>query len=128
MIANKVPTFKCTNSSRDLFTVTNTTGNKALTYPIGLMTADETLYGGIVNDKPNNNNYLHAYIWNWTMTPFQYGYPYITTYTYGDNDATSLQTSATSSYYVRPVISLKADVKITGGIGTSNSPFIIETK
>ena len=128
MITNKVPTFKCTNSSRDLFTVTNSNGNNALTYPIGLMTADETLYGGIVNDKPNNNNYLHAYMWNWTMTPFRYDYPYITTYTYGDNDAASLQTSATSSYYVRPVISLKADVKISSGIGTSNSPFIVETK
>ncbi len=128
LIINKTPTFKCSNGSRDLFTVTNTTGNKALTYPIGLITADETLYAGIVNNKPNDNNYLHTYVWNWTMTPIKYNYPYLTTYTYGNNNAASLQTSATSSYYVRPVISLKADVKITGGIGTSNSPFIIETK
>ena len=128
LIINKTPTFKCSNGSRDLFTVTNTTGNKALTYPIGLITADETLYAGIVDSKPNDNNYLHTYVWNWTMTPIKYNYPYLTTYTYGNNNAASLPTSATSSYYVRPVISLKADVKITGGIGTSNSPFIIETK
>lgn len=128
LIINKTPTFKCSNGSRDIFTVTNTTGNKTLTYPIGLITADETLYAGIVDSKPNDNNYLHTYVWNWTMTPIKYNYPYLTTYTYGNNNAASLQTSATSSYYVRPVISLKSDVKITGGIGTSNSPFIIETK
>ena len=28
---------------------------------------------------------------------------------------------------VRPVINLKADVKITGGIGTSNDPYVIDT-
>ena len=128
LIINKTPTFKCSNGSRDLFTVTNTTGNKALIYPIGLITADETLYAGIVDSKPNDNNYLHTYVWNWTMTPIKYNYPYLTTYTYGNNNAASLPTSATSSYYVRPVISLKADVKISSGIGTSNSPFIIETK
>ena len=128
LIINKAPTFKCSNGSRDLFTVTNTTGNKALIYPIGLITADETLYAGIVDSKPNDNNYLHTYVWNWTMTPIKYNYPYLTTYTYGNNNAASLPTSATSSYYVRPVISLKADVKISSGIGTSNSPFIIETK
>ena len=128
LIINKTPTFKCSNGSRDLFTVTNTTGNKTLTYPIGLITADETLYAGIVDSKPNDNNYLHTYVWNWTMTPIKYNYPYLTTYTYGNNNAASLPTSATSSYYVRPVISLKADVKISSGIGTSNSPFIIETK
>lgn len=128
LITNKMPTFKCSNSSGDLFTVTNTTGNKALTYPIGLMSADETLYAGIVNNKPNDNNYLHTYVWNWTMTPIKYDYPYLATYTYGHNNAASLLTSAISGYDIRPVINLKSDVKISSGIGTSNSPFIIETK
>ena len=29
--------------------------------------------------------------------------------------------------YVKPVINLKPDVKISGGIGTSNDPFVIDT-
>ena len=126
MITNKKPTFKCNNTSRDLFTVSNTFGNKALTYPIGLATADETLYAGIVDSKLGNNNYLQSDTWNWTMTPFYYDGVGIT-YTYGGRDASSLLTNIISGYYVRPVINLKANVKITGGIGTTNNPFVIET-
>ena len=41
---NKVPTFECANDS-DLYTTSESTnGNKALTYPIGLITADEIAY------------------------------------------------------------------------------------
>lgn len=31
-------------------------------------------------------------------------------------------------YSARPVINLKADVEISGGVGTSNDPFIIKTE
>ena len=41
---NKTPTFECQNSS-DLFTISSSNkGNKSLTYPIGLITADEIAY------------------------------------------------------------------------------------
>ena len=33
----------------------------------------------------------------------------------------------TSSVGARPVINLKSDVKITGGTGTANDPFVIDT-
>ena len=32
-----------------------------------------------------------------------------------------------TGYALRPVINLKADVEITGGIGTINDPFVIKT-
>ena len=32
-----------------------------------------------------------------------------------------------SVFGVRPVVNLKSDVKITGGIGTSNYPYVIDT-
>jgi len=34
--------------------------------------------------------------------------------------------AVSSSISVRPVINLKADVLITGGIGTANDPFMIK--
>ena len=40
MITNKTPTYDCT-ATEDKFTVSSTTGNGKLTYPIALMTADE---------------------------------------------------------------------------------------
>ena len=43
-LSNYEPTFKCSNEN-DLYTLANATnGNKALTYPIGLITADEIAY------------------------------------------------------------------------------------
>ena len=35
---------------------------------------------------------------------------------------------ATNAYAVRPVINLKADTEIIGGIGTKNDPFIVKQK
>ena len=33
----------------------------------------------------------------------------------------------TDYYGLRPVINLKSDVKITGGTGTANDPFVVDT-
>ena len=42
---NKTPTFKCSDKSNDLYTVVSSNqGNKSLTYPIGLITADEVYH------------------------------------------------------------------------------------
>ena len=43
------------------------------------------------------------------------------------NGSLNLWQEAIWNYSVRPVINLKSDVKITGGIGTSNDPYIIDT-
>ena len=43
---NKTPTYNCSDTN-DMFTTSDSTvGNKKLTYPIGLMTADEVAYAG----------------------------------------------------------------------------------
>ena len=45
-VSNSTPSLKCENTS-DVYTVSSTSsGNKALTYPIGLITADEVLLAG----------------------------------------------------------------------------------
>ena len=66
---NVVPTFKCSNTN-DLFTVSSSIkGNHALTYPVGLITADELVMGGIPWDDEVTNNYLFTEASYWTMTP-----------------------------------------------------------
>ncbi|MDD4187345.1 MAG: hypothetical protein PHX04_01035, partial [Bacilli bacterium] len=56
----KSPTLKC-GLKNDRFTKNDTTiGNGALTYPIGLISADETSMAGLVYSTSNNTNYLYT--------------------------------------------------------------------
>lgn len=135
------PQFACPQKN-DLFTVNNVTGNKSLTYPIGLITIDEVSYAGGVGwptsgEKPDNEDfYLNNGTWYWTMTPNDYsdfssyepyerytsGHWYVasTGYLYGD-------WSKTTTGDVRPVINIKSDVVITGGNGTATNPYVVKT-
>ena len=123
---NKVPTFKCQNSS-DLYTTPGSiNGNQALTYPIGLISADEVAYAGGVWDTINRDFYLYTDNMYWTITPHDYTVAYKANmfaidssgclyYGFGVND----------THGVRPVINLKSDVTIPSGTGTSTNPYII---
>ena len=66
------PSFKCPQKN-DAFTVNDTNiGNGALTYPIGLITADEVVAAGSgeYGKITNNSYYLTNLInWYWTLTP-----------------------------------------------------------
>ena len=123
LIENKLPTLQCQNALEDLFTVQNKTGNKALTYPIGLLTADEATIAGVINGTSSSSlSYLYSNNWYWTLGTMKNN----TGYTIGPYSSTSFLTSMASGYGVRPVINLKADVKISGGIGTINDPYVVE--
>lgn len=124
LLNTKTPILTCPDKEHDFYTtLTSSIGNKALKYPVGLITADETLLGGIVNGKISAGSYLRSSVWYWTMTPFSSS----TGYTIGKDDNASFRTSITGKYGVRPVINLKANVEITGGIGTVNDPYIVKT-
>ena len=69
------PSLKCVNKN-DRFTVKNSIGNAKLTNPIGLISSDEVIMGGltnydIVNDAyiANHDSYLTTDYWYWTLTP-----------------------------------------------------------
>ena len=69
LITNSSPSYECNDN--DLYTVSSSSkGNKALDYPIGLITADEVKYAGSGRSSANNNKYF-LYTGNnyWTMTP-----------------------------------------------------------
>ena len=121
--------FTCPNKERDLYTTTDSSiGNKALTYPVGLITYDELVFAGMDNRHINKLSWAYSTQHYWTMSPF---------YFYATNGHASewMQHSAgylgnwgviTNSLGARPVINLKSDTLITSGIGTSSDPFVVQ--
>ena len=116
------PTFKCSNSA-DLYTVSGSSkGNKALTYPIGLITADEVIMAGGSSKKGNSSYYLYNNDYYWTMTPYHF---HNSAVVFRVGSGGMLDTGRTDYYQgVRPVINLASDVKVTGS-GTSTDPYVV---
>ena len=110
----------------DSFTVSSTTGNGRLTYPIGLLTGDELMYSGGVRFS-NYNYYLYTGETYWLLSPYHF-YNYIAggTVAYGSGTITS--NGVHNSYGVRPAISLKVDTEYTTGDGTPDNPYVIKTE
>ena len=127
---NNSPQYKCPNIDRDLYTVIDAgIGNKALTYPVGLITYDELAFSGILDGYRNKYSWSYSANHYWTMSPARFYPGNITSIEYISISSGSLYHDWFINNYasVRPVINLKSDVKITGGIGTSNDPFVIDT-
>ena len=106
------------------------TTNGKLTYPVGLLSADELIFAGAYTASSEGKNltyYLQFTGYNiWLMTPSKL--------TKGDTDIymvidrmsdSGLNTgNANWNYYIRPVINLKKDIKFTG-TGTSSDMYKI---
>ena len=126
----KSPQFTCPNIERDLYTSTDSSvGNKALTYPIGLITYDELVFAGLNRSYVNKLSYAYSNQSYWTMSPSYFdasGRWADAWHTLGEGRL-NIGFGITGKLGLRPVINLKSDVKITGGIGTSNDPFIVDT-
>ena len=130
LVTNNAPTFKCSNSS-DLFTTSGSSdGNKALTNPIGLITADEVAFAGGVYGSSNSGYYLYntgqAY---WTMSPHDFASYWNEAHVFyvNSNGSIGYAHAALVDWAgggVRPVINLKADVNITGS-GTATNPYVV---
>ncbi len=120
--SNKTPILTCRAAS-DKFTVNTSNGNGALTYPVGLITADEIAMAGGVYESDNSSYYLFTDVSYWSGSPFYsnsgdtyefsvyspgaFGYAYV-------NDA----------FVVRPVISLSSEAKLSGS-GTYNDVYTV---
>ena len=119
----------CNNIENDFFTTTSATiGNKSLKYPIALITADEMTFAGVTSIR-NGLNWLHSDNAYWTMTPSLFSEYWQNSYVFcygGMEDKSGIHYWCWQSH-LRPVINLKSDVKISGGIGTANDPYIIDT-
>ena len=138
--------FACPNPSNDLFTVkSSSVGNKALTYPIGLLTADEALYAGI--NSTNIDTYLSSNSEFWTMSPANFidfiSQNWMVSSVLGIygviGDATHMGDlgglGTIDMMSVRPVINLNSTVQLSTELpsgctrldGTKACPYIIKT-
>ena len=122
---NKSPTLICPTDS-DKFTVNASNGNGALTYPVGLITADEVAMAGASSEINNDSYYLYTNQIYWLGSPSDYFDD-----DYSNDSSFIVQSSGLlSSNYViselgiRPVISLSSSVKLSGD-GTWNNVYTV---
>ena len=121
------PSVECPNESRDGFTVsTSSGGNGKLTYPVGLLTADEVMLAGGKTDD-NRNYYLYTGQGYWSLSPsgfINYGTKGFSVTTYGSLYSGYVGSSTSSG--ARPSVSLVPGTKTTEGNGTVDDPYIVE--
>ena len=121
--------FTCPEPNRDLYTVSSSSlGNKALTYPVGLITYDEMVFAGLDGRHINKLSWIYSMFHIWTMSPSMFDAGNGAGGEFNETSVGALSTNTiTSERNARPVINLKSDVKITGGTGTANDPYVIKT-
>ena len=116
------PSISCTNT-RDSFTVDSSNGNGKLTYPVGLLTADEYTLAGSGNKGYSTDAYLHTGQYQWSLSPSHF---YTTcAVEFGVNSSMG-SGGVANSYGVRPSVSLKPGTYATGGDGSFSTPYIVE--
>ena len=96
---------------------------------VGLITADELAYAGYVYKQNNTTTYLQenatdTYWWSLSPRYFYGGYAYV--WNVFGSDGIFAADDVSSSFGVRPSISLISSTTISGGSGTSEDPYIIE--
>ena len=122
LVTNKQPTLKCVNTN-DKFTVEASNGNGALDYPVGLLTADEMAYAGIIWGTSNDSFYLYNGYYQWALSP----YIFFDSENHGFYISVGFFNNAyvARSYGVRPSVSLQPGIGMTGGHGTATDPYIV---
>lgn len=98
----------------DKFTTSSTLGNGSLTYPVGLITIDEVAMAGGYFATDNKNYYLYTGTFYYTMTP-NFFRSTGTAFVFIVNNTGKFQNSSIgSTAYIRPVINLNGNVKLSG--------------
>ena len=121
---NKKPILTCPEESDKFTSKRSSIGNKALEYPVGLITADEVAMAGGVYGTSNSNYYLYTNQYYWWGSP-HYSSSYSTTFrmsTSGGIEASYVY----NDYGVRPVISLSSKAKLLGN-GTYSNPYRVSS-
>ena len=124
LLTTKTPTLKC-GLPNDRFTTSAdiVLGNKVLTHPLGLITADEASMAGLVNGKTDSNNYLYTYHSWWLFSPVIMSSS-VETRAWSVYSSGGLGGSSVCNFVrVRPSLSISSTVKVTG-IGSATNPYI----
>ena len=129
---NPNPSLVCQNKN-DKFTVNETNGNGALTYPVGLITLDEVVLAGFntyysnTNDYKDTTNYLYTNKNYWTFSPvllYAGGSAYVGGVASPGYVCRDYVSDANG---VRPVVSLADGTLVnSNGDGTSTNPYVVK--
>ena len=110
----------------DKFSVSVDNGNGALTYPVGMITAEEIAYAGGVIWQTNTSYYLYNGVYTWALSPSDfYRWDARGFYLYSSGNFSAV--SVTVSLGGRPVVSLKPGIALASGSGTASSPYVIQS-
>ena len=115
------PDYKCPVAN-DKFSTTASKGNGKLSFPVGLITADELTFAGLPAGKINDSFYLYTGDYYWAGSPYAF-----LSYDAGFyvNDDGHLYGSYVYDYRgVRGVVSLSSDAKLLGS-GTYNDVYTV---
>ncbi|MDD4188074.1 MAG: hypothetical protein PHX04_04915 [Bacilli bacterium] len=120
----KTPTLKC-GQQNDCFTTSDDTekGNGKLTYPVGLLTADEAAMAGLLYNNANDTNYLYTGQNWWSLSPSHVGSSGEAGEWFVHSGGHLYQTDVNlSSSMVRPAISISSVTQVSGE-GSATDPF-----
>ena len=121
IVSSNNPSLQC--DSQDIYTTTDSsTGNKSLRHPIGLITADEAMLGGIPWNGTGTGSYLYTGQNYLTMSPYRFSSNFANIFIVANSGRLGSLYVNNGNPGVRPVINLRADVGLTGS-GTTSDPF-----
>ena len=112
IVSTHQPTLKCSNTN-DIYTT-----------KVGLITADEVMFAGGTTSS-NISYYLYTGQYYWTMSPSYFFGSVPRVFRVSSSGALGDGGLVYSEYGVRPVLNLSADVTISGGNGTSETPYVV---
>ena len=134
------PSLEC--RKLDKFTVSNSIGNGALTYPTGLITSDEIMLAGGKGDTDNNTYYLYTNQTYWSGSPRNVSTGWVGVFGVSSTGALNYNDISNYDYDeqtgdigdgdppagVRPVISLSPSAFVSDdGDGTPTNPYVVQT-
>ncbi|MBR3056248.1 hypothetical protein IKG64_03065, partial [Candidatus Saccharibacteria bacterium] len=124
------PTLGCPRSNADLYTTSSASnGNKQLSKPAALITADEAAFAGSGSGSSTTpyhaNSYLRSGSHFWLLSPHErnsngYGAGF---FLYSDGSLNSPYVDTSNG--VRPAISLTSGTTIASGSGTATDPWVV---
>ena len=120
----KSPQLKCPTESDKFTSSKSSIGNKALTYPVGLITADEVAMAGGVWNTSNSSYYLYTNQNYWSGSPFYFGSSGTAGEFYVSSSGDLRNGSVGNSSGARPVVSLSSKAKLLGS-GTYSNPYTV---
>ena len=117
------PILTCPTES-DKFTVNTSNGNGALTYPVGLITADEVAMAGGKFNSSNRSYYLHTKKDYWLGSPCDFSSDGLAIEFAVGSSGFLAGNSVDYAYGARPVVSLSSKAKLSGN-GTYSKPYTV---